>query len=132
VALTVLFFLVVIGGIVMIVSAPVMLFLMPTALIPGGGLILWALRDTWQPVRTDATQYRSPGVKLADIAEAIRPPSFREMSRGRRWGLAAVAVGYAALVIAYFQLPDDWQVGFVMFLGLLGTGLLALSVLRRD
>ena len=132
IALTVAVIVVLAAGIVMAFSAPVMLFLMPTAVIPGGALLVWVLRDTWQPVRTDATPYRSPGVKLADVADAVRPPSFREMSRGRRWAVAAGATGYAALVVAYFQLPDDWQVGFMMFLGLLGTGLLAATVLRRD
>jgi len=107
-----------------------LLFLYPTAVIPGALLCAWILKDTWRAVPVNGTGYRAP-MKLADVTEAVRLPSFREMSPGRRAGILAGIVGCIAIVIAYFQLDLDIQVGVMMFAGLLGAGLLAATVLRR-
>jgi hypothetical protein len=107
-----------------------MIFLVPTAVIPGGVLCAWILKETWRAVPADGTVYRAP-VKLADIAEAVRPPSFRSMTPGRRVVVLAAIAGCAVFVVAYSQLHHDAQVGVAMFAGLLGVGLLAAIVLRR-
>ena len=107
-----------------------MLFLVPTAVIPGAGLCAWILKEAWRAVPVAGTGYRAP-VKLADVVEAVRPPSFRAMSPGRRLGVLAATAGCALFVIAYSQLHHDAQVGVAIFAGLLGVGLLAAIVLRR-
>jgi hypothetical protein len=71
-----------------------MIFLVPTAVIPGGVLCAWILKETWRAVPADGTVYRAP-VKLADIAEAVRPPSFRSMTPGRRVVVLAAIAGCA-------------------------------------
>ena len=70
-------------------------------------------------------------MNLADVAEAIRFPSFRGMSVGRRLAVATGVAGCVLALLAFFQLHDDIQVGVVMFLGLLGVGLTTAVVLRR-
>jgi hypothetical protein len=98
--------------------------------VTGGVLCAWILKETWRAVPADGTVYRAP-VKLADIAEAVRPPSFRSMTPGRRVVVLAAIAGCAVFVVAYSQLHHDAQVGVAMFAGLLGVGLLAAIVLRR-
>ena len=106
-------------------------FLYPTAVVPGALVCAWILKETWRAVHVGASGYRAP-IKLADVAEAMRPPSFRGMSVGRRVAVVTGIAGSGAVVLVYFQLHHDTQVGVVMFLGLLGVGLLAAAVLRRD
>jgi hypothetical protein len=92
------------------------------ALIPGTSLIIWAVRDIWRPVRTDLQPYRSPGVRVQDVATALRPPSVRDITAGRRAWIVLAALTYAAVVLLYFRVPGNVQ---MVFVGLPAVGCVA-------
>ncbi len=108
----------VVGGAWFTMSSPMFV----VALIPGTSLIIWALRDIWRPVRTDLQPYRSPGVRVEDVATALRPPSVHDIPARRRAWIVVAAVAYAGVVVLYFRLPGDVQ---MVFVGLLAVGCVA-------
>lgn len=117
-------------GVIAFTVAADLLFLYPTAVIPGALVSAWILRETWRAVPVNEPRYHPP-VRTGDIGRALRP-TLPTSSAGR---IAVMAVAVAVVgggSVVSMLLSDDAQAGVAMTVGLLGTGLLAAWALRRD